>query len=266
MIEKRQISDFYDFIRDYWAQLGQYKASDRSFMLNFGYWPPGVNNLGDAQRCFVDQVLENLRLPEGVAANGLEIGCGVGGVSIHMLRQMPTLHMTGLDIAVEQIERARENAQTMGVGDRFSALHGSSMAIPVADGAYDLTACIESSFHYEEKEAFFAENFRVLKPGGRSIVADITCANHHGLLFKKDHYFESVDKYMSIAHAVGFSVERVQDIGARVYAPLYDHIVEFNKLNRSKAGRYWAQMLHNYQKMSADGQLSYHIFSLHKPA
>lgn len=264
-MEKKQIADFYGFIRDYWAQLGQYKAAERTCMLNFGFWPTGVTSLGDAQHCFVDEVLNNLHLPVSTTVNGLEIGCGVGGVSIHMLRKVPNLHMTGLDIAVEQIERARENARVFGVGDRFSTLHGNSMAIPVANDTYDLTACIESSFHYEEKEAFFAENFRVIKPGGQSIVADITCTNLQELRFKSDHYFESVEKYISLANAVGFSVERVQDIGARVYAPLYNHVVEFNQLNRSKAGRYWAQMLHNYQKMSADGHLSYHIISLRKP-
>ena len=32
--------------------------------------------------------------------------------------------------------------------------------------SFDFSLCIESSFHYDDKETFFAENFRVLKPGG----------------------------------------------------------------------------------------------------
>jgi SAM-dependent methyltransferase len=43
----------------------------------------------------------------------------------------------------------------------------------IRDGSVDQLICIESALHYPDKNAFFAHIQRVLKPGGRFVIADI---------------------------------------------------------------------------------------------
>jgi SAM-dependent methyltransferase len=262
--KESEISDFYQHIRNYWAQLSRSPQGDASLMLNFGYWPDGVEHLFDAQCRFIEEV-EALLPPVTLGTLGLEIGCGIGGVSIKVLKDYPDLRMTALDISPIQLNISNQHAQDAGVSARMKTQQGDAMALPFAASSFDLTMCIESTFHYEDKAKFMQSNFKVLKPGGCTVLADITCEDNERVRFRQGNHFESRQTYIDLAQAAGFEVESVSDIGPRVFGPLYSFIKTFNQSQRIHSGKYWSVVLRNYEELCAQGLMGYHLFRLKKP-
>lgn len=263
--QESEISDFYEHIRAYWMLLSSSAQDQRSNMLNFGYWPTPVKSLFEAQQRFMQEI-EGLVSTQEQPAHGLEIGCGIGGISINMLKDMPTLSMTALDISPQQLSLAKQNAQMNEVDARLTLCHGDAMDLPFDRQMFDFTLCIESTFHYEDKASFFAENFRVLKPGGYAVLADITCEDISKIRYRRGNHFDSRQSYIDCAQANGFVLQSVQDIGPAVYRPLHEYIVKFNRLQRLPSGKYWSVVLHNYEQLAAMNLMGYHIFLLKKPA
>jgi SAM-dependent methyltransferase len=109
-----------------------------------------------------------------VAPNGarvLEVGCGLGYLSIRLSRQYG-LDVTGLDLDPAIIERARANADREGNERRPSFLVGDVASMPFPDESFDLVVSMLSMHHWADPAAGLTEIDRVLRPGGRALVWD----------------------------------------------------------------------------------------------
>lgn len=259
-----EIIDFYAMIRDYWRDLTAFRSTGPTVMLNFGYWATGATDLHLAQQAFVDLIVHHLPAPLR-SGHGLEIGCGIGGISIGVLQRLPLAHLAGVDISQQQLALASRNAAQAGLAGRFRPTPGNSMDLPLPDEAFDFTLCIESSFHYPDKPRFLQENFRVLKPGGTAIIADITCTHPEHVRFRQGNHFESPGFYREHIVRTGFALQHEQDIGPQVYSPLYRHVLAFNTQHRSAVSKYWSMVLSNYDKLQQAGEMGYHLFVMSKP-
>lgn len=266
------VERFYDMFRDYWQHLSAHNASDPTDILNFGYWPDGVANLQQAQHALLDLLIELLLeyspfSLDWTRRSGLEFGCGIGGVGLGVLRRLDNVKLTGLDLSLVQLEIASENAQRLGLSDRYDIRQGDAMALEFPDCSEDFSLCIESSFHYPDKEAFIRENYRVLKPGGISIIADITCIDPEMVRFRKGNYFWSAEAYITRSRDVGFELLKHLDIGKSVFNPLLAHVIAFNgsKSDQDRRGRYWEMVLSNYVRILSEGKMGYELFVLRKP-
>lgn len=101
----------------------------------------------------------------------VDIGCGVGGVDIVLARDFGA-RVIGIDIEADLVRRARERVARAGLADRVDCRLSSPGPLPLADGEADVVFGKDSWIHIEDKKAFFAEVFRVLKPGGVLTAAD----------------------------------------------------------------------------------------------
>lgn len=95
----------------------------------------------------------------------LDVGCGVGGAACHLAR-VTGASIRGLTPNPAQLALARENAM------RHSALRvgfdlGEASTLPYPDASFDVVLFFESACHFPDRARFFAEAWRVLKPGGR---------------------------------------------------------------------------------------------------
>ena len=259
-----EVSNFYSSIRDYWANLSTSVSGTPSCMLNFGCWDAQAPDLFTAQAQFCQHLLDFV--PHGrQPLSGLEIGCGIGGISLEMLRALPGLQMSALDISIQQLAVATANALVAGLSDRVTWHEGSSMAIPAVEASYDFTLCVESSFHYDDKPKFFSENLRVLKPGGIAVVADITCSDVERIKLRRGNHFEGNAAYLKLIREAGFELREMRSIGKDVYRPLYEFVLQFNDHHRSPVGKYWATVLRNYATLADEGLMDYCIFVMKKP-
>ena len=107
-------------------------------------------------------------------ARVLEVGCGPGRLSIRLARQ-PGLEVTGLDLDLAMIERARANADRRGNtgGGQASFLVGDVASLAFPDRSFDLVVSTLSMHHWADPAAGLTEIGRVLRPGGRALIWDL---------------------------------------------------------------------------------------------
>lgn len=111
----------------------------------------------------VDKVLEGLSL-QGKTI--LDIGCGSGGIALHLVERHGAAHATGFDVELPVIEAATQRAIRRGLGGRARFVQAAPGPLPFADRSFDVVFSKDALLHVSDKDALFAEIFRVLKPGG----------------------------------------------------------------------------------------------------
>ena len=112
------------------------------------------------------------RLVEKIPANGkvLEIAPGPGYFCIE-LAKLGDYQITGLDISKSFVEIARRNAAEADLQIDFR--EGNASAMPFKDNTFDFTFCQAAFKNFSQPVKAIAEMYRVLRPGGMSVIADL---------------------------------------------------------------------------------------------
>jgi SAM-dependent methyltransferase len=109
------------------------------------------------------------RVLDGVDVSGrtvLDIGCGSGGIALHILKAHGAAHVTGFDVEEPVIRHAIDRAAMMGETSRASFVQAQPGPLPFDDESFDIIFSKDALLHVPDKDALFAEIFRVLRPGG----------------------------------------------------------------------------------------------------
>jgi tocopherol O-methyltransferase len=101
----------------------------------------------------------------------LDAGCGVGGSGVWLAEQRGAT-VVGITPVRTQVERARNIVAKRGLAHAVSVEHGDYIATPFPDSRFDVVWALESVCHTRAKAAFYRESARVLRPGGRLVVAE----------------------------------------------------------------------------------------------
>jgi len=107
-------------------------------------------------------------LPDGGVV--LEVAPGPGYFAIELAR-LGAYDVTGLDISKTFVELATRGAAVAGV--RVSFREGNVSAMPFGSDSFDLIYCRAAFKNFSEPVAALREMYRVLKPGGRAVIADL---------------------------------------------------------------------------------------------
>ena len=105
----------------------------------------------------------------------LDVGCGAGIDTILAARAVgPMGRAIGLDLLEEMCERARGHARDAGVAEWTEFVRGEMEDIPLPDASVDVVTSNGVINLSPRKSRVLAEIRRVLRPGGRLSVADLT--------------------------------------------------------------------------------------------
>jgi SAM-dependent methyltransferase len=100
------------------------------------------------------------------ALDVLDVGCGIGGAACHLAKHTGA-RIRGLTPNAAQIELARTLAREANVQARVAFDQGEASELPYPDESFDVVLFFESPCHFPDRDCFFREVRRVLRPGGR---------------------------------------------------------------------------------------------------
>jgi tocopherol O-methyltransferase len=231
----QQIQEFYDASSNLWEGVwGEH--------MHHGYYGPDGNIKLDRRQAQIDLIEElltwtsdfNLNPPQNI----LDVGCGIGGSSLYLAEKFGA-RVTGITLSPVQANRAQERARTAGLEDRTDFQVANALSMPFEDNSFDFVWSLESGEHMPDKTKFLQECYRVLKPGGKLMLAT-WCHRPTNIepLSSDEHkhlqaiyrvyclpYVISLPAYVEIVEQCGFKDLRVDDWSIAV-EPFWDVVID----------------------------------------
>ncbi len=101
----------------------------------------------------------------------LDVACGAGVVSVVAASEVGAAGCVfGVDLAEAMVQAARQQARSFGLGHAsFERMDAEQLALP--DAGFDIALCALGLMYMPHPEAALHELRRVLRPGGRAVLA-----------------------------------------------------------------------------------------------
>jgi MPBQ/MSBQ methyltransferase len=206
------VNDHYDHV--FYDQSGMMEIlyGDTQYR-NIGHWDETTLSQDQASERLQDTLLDFI--PEKLGRI-LDVACGMGASTRRLLSHYPAENIWAINISEKQIESTRRNAP----GCNAQVMNAVDMEFD--NDFFDSILCIEAAMHFEPRQKFLEESFRVLKTGGRLVLSDILVTSrkrltqlpmYHG----PDNHIETIDEYYELLSAAGFSSIVINDESKNVW-------------------------------------------------
>lgn len=232
----QQIGEFYDVSSALWEKIwGEH--------MHHGYYGRSGDykiERRDAQIDLIEELLAWGKITsENAPQDVLDVGCGIGGSSLYLADKFAA-KVTGITLSPVQATRATERAIAADLDSRVQFQVANALEMPFEDNSFDFIWSLESGEHMPDKTQFIAECYRVLKPGGKLILAtwchretsmagDLTPdeIKHLKEIYRVYclPYVIALSEYQAIARQCGFNNIKTDDWSMAV-APFWDVVID----------------------------------------
>ncbi|TYB48914.1 methyltransferase domain-containing protein [Actinomadura chibensis] len=142
-----------------------------------GYSGREARRLGDQADALAALLHDGTSFPAG--SRVLEVGCGVGAQTVHLVSRSPGARLTAVDVSAASLDQARARVAETHPGASVDFVRADLHDLPFAYGAFDhLFVCFVLE-HLPDPRAALAGLRRVLRPGGSITVIE----GDHGSVF-----------------------------------------------------------------------------------
>jgi ubiquinone/menaquinone biosynthesis C-methylase UbiE len=193
--------------------------------LNLGLWE-GDGDEREAEAA-VHRLVRTLaaELPTGGVV--LDVANGLGAQDPVIAEVASPRALVAINITETQLRAGRERL----AGADAQPVLADAVHIPVASGAVDGVISVEAAFHFSSRPRFFAEVRRVLRPGGRLAMSDISVERQRPATLReaaagisnlrtwgvKRRSLQSAAEIRSSLEELGFTDIEIQSVGERVF-------------------------------------------------
>jgi cyclopropane fatty-acyl-phospholipid synthase-like methyltransferase len=165
-VSKQEIINYYNSCE---ANYRRWWDLDRSLAMHAGFWDSSTKSLTEALAKENEILADIANISPGEYV--LDAGCGYGG-SVLWLAKHRQAKAVGITLCANQVKIASEQAskRPFVYAPEFLVMDYMQTTFPSA--SFDVVWAIESVCHAKNKRDFVKEAWRILKPGGRLILAD----------------------------------------------------------------------------------------------
>lgn len=121
----------------------------------------------------------------------LDEACGTADFSIAAIRQGAG-KVVGIDITENMLEIGKVKVAKAGMSDRVELLLADGEDLPFADETFDAVIIAFGIRNYEHKELGLKEMYRVLKPGGKVVILELSVPKHAPMRQLYMFYFKKI--------------------------------------------------------------------------
>jgi ubiquinone/menaquinone biosynthesis C-methylase UbiE len=249
--------------------------------VHWGYWPDPTGadlspeGYGRAAEALCREVCDLAATGDG--QHVLDVGCGLGGTVASLNERFTGLKLTGLNIDARQLDYAREHVTPRPPND-IAWVEGDACRLPFEAPRFDVVLAVECVFHFD-RQLFFAEASRVLRPGGRLALSDFCLAPRAVEYLSAANLFDdeaivasygridlrwSANEYRGLAQATGFRLVESRDITSHTL-PTYDFLLHsIPPSPDARRNELFTRATNLLAKASRKGLVQYTILALQK--
>lgn len=220
MIRGRRVPDQNEVARHY-DELDRFYRELWGDDLHHGLWLRGDEDVAEATRNLTDLVAERASIRRGDRV--CDVGCGYGGPA-RQIAESYGADVVGLTLSAMQ----HGHAVTLAAGDpRVCFIHRDWLHNELPPRSFDAVIAIECSSHMTDTGAFLRECARVLRPGGRLVIA-AWLATERPRTWQRRHLLEpicsegrltglpTVDEYRHLLVEAGLGLFSFEDLSSGV--------------------------------------------------